>query len=88
MSPHKYTNSPQKPEAEKSATRLGFFGLLAEIVLFVMAVIIGVRFLIMGSQPGIVAWVLFAIGAVLAVDMVRQAIRAVRRSRAAQRLDE
>ncbi|HEY4559029.1 MAG TPA: hypothetical protein VIG82_12650 [Enteractinococcus sp.] len=88
MSPHKYTNSPQKPEAAKSASRLGFFGILAEGALFVLVVIVGVRFLIMGSQPGIVAWILFAIGAVLVVDMIRRSIRAVRRSHSTQRLDE
>lgn len=80
MSSEEHTTSPQKPERGLSATQMGYFGILAEIVGLLLVIFVGVRFLIAEARPDVVAWVSFGIGAVLLVDMVRRIIRAQKRS--------
>lgn len=78
MSPEEVTTSPQKPDRGKSASRVGIFGILGAIVGLLLALFIGFMFLIGESRPDAVAWILFAIGAVIAVDLLRRIVRAVR----------
>lgn len=84
VSPHDNTTSPQDPEHGLSATRLGYFGILAETVGFLLALFVGVRFLIAGGQPDFIAWISFAIAVVLLADLLRRIIRAMRRDRRAR----
>lgn len=65
---------PQRPDPEhgKSATTLGFFGVLVEIFGVVLMLGIGLSFLMVEMQPNAVAWVAFVIGAVLLVDAIRR----------------
>lgn len=83
MSPHKNTTSPQQPDRGQSATQMGIFGILAEIVGVLLAVFVGFMFLVSDARPDIVAWILFVIGAVLAVDMGRRIVRAKNREQQA-----
>lgn len=84
VSPHDNTTSPQDPEHGLSATRLGYFGILAETVGFLLVLFVGVRFLIAGGQPDFIAWISFAIAVVLLADLLRRIIRAMRRDRRAR----
>lgn len=78
MSPEEVTTSPQKPDRGKSASRAGIFGILGGIVGLLLAFFIGFMFLLGDSRPDVVAWILFAIAAVLAIDLIRRIVRAVR----------
>lgn len=82
MSTEEPTTSPQEPERELSATQMGYFGILAETVGVLLAVFVGLRFLIAEARPDSVAWVSFGIGAVLLADMVRRIIRGQNRNSA------
>jgi len=82
--PHDNTTSPQDPEHGLSATRLGYFGILAETVGFLLVLFVGVRFLIAGGQPDFIAWISFAVAVVLLADLLRRIIRAMRRDRRAR----
>jgi membrane protein YdbS with pleckstrin-like domain len=74
-SPHDNTTSPQDPSREKSATGWGFFWILGEIVLLLLAVFIAVRFFVDG-RPDLVSWILVVLAVALAVDIIRRIIRA------------
>ncbi len=86
VSPHENTTSPQDPAHGLSATRLGFFGILAEVVGLIIVLLVGVRFLVgPGTErPDVVAWVAFGIAALLVVDILRRIVRAMRRNRRAE----
>ncbi len=83
MSPHDNTTSPQQPDRGKSATELGFFGIFAEILGSLLAIIVGVRFLV--GDMYIVAIILFVVAAILLADMIRRIVRARNRGRATSR---
>lgn len=72
MSPEKNTTSPQRPSRGQSASRMGYFGILGEIVGVLIALFVGYRFLLAEGQPDLVAWIAFGIGAVLLVDLLRR----------------
>lgn len=78
MSPEDVTTSPQQPDHGKSATKIGFFGILAEIVGILLAIFIGFMFFLGQGRPDVVAWIMFGIGAVLLIDLIRRIVRAVR----------
>lgn len=78
MSPEEATTSPQKPDRGDSASRLGLFGIIGAIVGLLLALFIGFMFLMGDSRPDVVAWILFAIGGVIAVDLIRRIVRAIR----------
>ena len=78
MSPEEVTTSPQKPDQGKSASRAGIFGILGAIVGLLLALFIGFMFLMGESRPDVVAWILLAIAAAIAIDLVRRIVRAVR----------
>lgn len=65
---------PQQPDPEhgKSPTKMGFFMVPVELIGTVLLIGLGVRFLTVDGQPVVVAWVLFALGAALVVDVVRR----------------
>ena len=76
MSPeHTETDqTPQQPDPEhgKSPTKMGFFMVPVELIGMVLLIGVGVRFLTVEGQPDIVAYIAFALGAVLLVDVVRR----------------
>lgn len=72
MSPKKKTTSPQRPSRGKSATGVGYFGILGEVVGVLLALFVGYRFLTVENQPDLVAWISFGIGVVLFIDMIRR----------------
>lgn len=74
-SPHDNTTSPQDPTWEKSASDWGFFWILGEIVLMLLAAFIAIRFFV-GGRPDLVSWILVVVAVALAVDIVRRIIRA------------
>ena len=84
VSPHDNTTSPQNPDHGLSATRLGFFGILGEVVVLLLVLFVGVRFFMPADRPDLVGWISFAIAAVLVVDIIRRIVRAVRRDRRAR----
>lgn len=84
VSPHDNTTSPQDPDHGLSATRTGFFGILGEVVVLLLVLFVGVRFLMPEGRSDLVAWISFALAALLVVDILRRIIRAVRRNRRAQ----
>lgn len=81
MTTENNTTSPQRPGRGLSASRMGYFGILAEIVLVLLAGFIGYRFLMTDAQPDMVAWIAFVIGAVLLIDLIRRIVRAFFRAR-------
>lgn len=84
VSPHEHTTSPSDPEHGLSATRLGYFGILAETVGFLLVLFVGIRFLIAEGQPDFIAWISFGIAVVLLADLIRRIVRAMRRERRAR----
>ncbi|HEY4536499.1 MAG TPA: hypothetical protein VIG71_11115 [Enteractinococcus sp.] len=84
VSPHENTTSPHDPDHGLSATRMGYFGILAEVVVALLVLFVGVRFLMAEGRPDFVAWIAFGLVVVLLVDLVRRILRAVRRNRRAQ----
>jgi|GEM_PF-3094309 len=76
FAPHENTTSPQDPSRERSATGWGFFWILGEIVLLLIAAFVAVRIFIADSRPDVMAWILVVIAVALAVDIVRRAVRA------------
>ncbi|MGO1536794.1 MAG: hypothetical protein ACTHWM_07735 [Yaniella sp.] len=66
--------TPQQPDPEhgKSPTKMGFFMVPVELVGTVLLLGIGVRFLTVTGQPDAVAYVAFALAAVLVVDVIRR----------------
>ncbi|MGO1536775.1 MAG: hypothetical protein ACTHWM_07640 [Yaniella sp.] len=78
MSPEEVTTSPQKPDRGKSASGMGIFGILGEIVGVLLALFIGFMFLLGDSRADAVAWILFGIGALMTIDLIRRIVKAVR----------
>jgi hypothetical protein len=76
FAPHENTTSPQDPSRERSATGWGFFWILGEIVLLLIAAFVAVRIFIADARPDVMAWMLVVIAVALAVDIVRRAVRA------------
>lgn len=84
-SPHDNTTSPQDPSRERSATGWGFFWILGEVVLLLLALFVAIMFFFPGGRPDVVAWILMVLVGALAVDIVRRIIRAKQiNSKAAQ----
>ena len=74
-SPHDNTTSPQDPTWEKSASGWGFFWILGEIILLMIAVFIAIRFFV-GGRPDLVSWMLVVLAVALLADIVRRIIKA------------
>lgn len=81
MNAEENTTSPQRPGRGLSASRMGYFGILFEIIGVLVAVFVGIRLLVPEGRPDVVAWVAFAIGAVLLIDLLRRIWRALLRAR-------
>lgn len=75
-SPHANTTSPQDPSRERSATKWGFFWILGEIVIFLIALLVAIRFFTSTERADAVAWILLVIAVAAAVDIVRRIFRA------------
>lgn len=75
-SPHDNTTSPQDPSRERSATGWGFFWILGEIILLLLALFVAVMFFSPNGRPDVVAWILVVLTVALTVDVVRRIIRA------------
>ena len=82
MTAEGHTTSPQKPGRGLSATQMGYFGILGEIIAILVVAFVGMRFLIADARPDVVAWVSFGVGVILLADMVRRILRARRRNAA------
>lgn len=72
------TTSQQMPDRGKSASKIGFFGMLAEGIGILLAVFIGFMFFVGDGRPDVVAWILFGFAALTTIDLLRRIVRAVR----------
>ncbi len=88
FAPHDNTTSPQDPSRELSATGWGFFWILGEIVLLLIAGFVAVRFFISDARPDIAAWILVVFAVAIAVDLVRRIVRAKKINRQAAQAAE
>lgn len=80
MSPSKNTTSPHDPDRGASASRMGYFPIMGEGVLLLLAIFVALR-IFATDRPDVFAWVLVVIAALLLVDMIRRIFRAVRINR-------
>lgn len=80
MSPSKNTTSPHDPDRGASASRMGYFPIMGEGVLLLLAVFVAIR--IFGTdRPDVFAWVLIVIAALLLADVTRRIFRAIKINR-------
>src|SRR5690625_3751249 len=88
FAPHDNTTSPQDPSRALSATGWGFFWILVEIVLLLIACFVAGLFFISDARPDIEAWILMVFAVAIAVDLVRRIVRANKINRQAAQAAE